>query len=101
MLLWHFGARGEIERVGSRDFESGASQPRDLEDCSAQYWVRSVLKVLQARHVDDKAIFHVTLQDALIGLVDLAHPDHLDIRYDAVLGAVVEHFLSFPNASDQ
>src|SRR5690242_21518247 len=38
--------------------------------------------VLQRLHVDHEAVFHVTLQHALVRLVDVAHRDHLDVADD-------------------
>ena len=54
----------------------------------------------QRRHVDHKAILHVTLQHALVGGIDVLNLDDLDIRDDAVLSTEVEQFLGLGNAAD-
>src|SRR5262249_20906064 len=55
---------------------------------------------LERSHVYDKAIFHVALQQALVGGVDLLHWDKFDVRSDALLSAEIEHFLSFPDTAN-
>src|SRR5918995_1724930 len=42
--------------------------------------------LLQGSHVDDEAVLHVALEQALVGLVDLLSPDHFNVRGDVVLG---------------
>src|SRR5882757_4778285 len=57
--------------------------------------------LLQRSEVDDEAVFHIALQHALVGLVDLLHRNHFDVGDDAMLGAVVEHLLCFLDAADE
>ena len=37
------------------------------------------LRLLQRRHVDDEAVFHVALEQAFVGFVDLLDRDHFDV----------------------
>jgi hypothetical protein len=55
----------------------------------------------QRRHVHHKAVFDVVLQHPVIGLVDVLHGDHLDVRNNAMLGAEIQHLLGLGNAADQ
>jgi len=41
----------------------------------------------QAGRIDHEAIFHVTLEHAFIGCVDLVGPDQFNVRHDIMLGA--------------
>ncbi|OLU23449.1 hypothetical protein BVH06_24580 [Pseudomonas sp. PA27(2017)] len=63
--------------------------------------LRRVLILGQGSHVDHEAVFHVTLEHALLGFVDVLDVDHFDVRDDVVLGAEVEHLLGFGDATDQ
>ena len=51
-------------------------------------------------HVDHKAVFHVSLQEALVRFVDLLYADGLDLTDDPVLGTELEQFLGFSDAAD-
>jgi hypothetical protein len=61
----------------------------------------SLFALFQAGDVDDEAIAHVALDHALIGFVDLADGDHLDIGRDTVVGAEVEHLLGLADPADE
>lgn len=63
------------------------------------YSIRPVLG--QRSAVDYEAIPHVTAHHAIVGLFDLLHLDHLDIRDDPVLCTEIEHLLSFGDSADQ
>src|SRR5712692_8942094 len=54
----------------------------------------------QRSHVDDEAVLHVALGEALVGFVDLLDADQLDVGGDAVLGAEIKHLLRFADAAD-
>src|SRR5437016_3027076 len=56
---------------------------------------------LQRRHIDHEPIFHIALQHALVGFVDLLDGDHFDVRDDSVFSAEVQHLLRLGNAADQ
>src|SRR4051812_44860186 len=45
--------------------------------------------VTELGDVDHETVFHVALQHALVGLVDVGRVDHFDLRHDAVLRAEV------------
>ncbi len=51
-------------------------------------------------HIDNEAIFYVTLQHASEGAFNLFASDHFDVGGDVVLAAEVEHLLRFANAAD-
>ena len=51
-------------------------------------------------HIDDEAILHVALQHALVGSIDVRHPDDLDVRGDSMSAAEIQQFLGFGNAPD-
>ncbi len=57
-------------------------------------------KLLQRAHVDHEAVFHVLLQHAFEGLIDLLDRDDLDVGRDLVLAAVLEHLLRFRHPAD-
>jgi hypothetical protein len=73
------------------------------ETCSALLATRLVTRrsALERGHVDHEAVFHIALEHAFVGLVDLVHGDHLDVRDDLMLGAEIQHFLGFSDASNQ
>ena len=52
-------------------------------------------------HVDHEAVADVVPEQPLIGLVDLAHLDELDLRVDVLRRAEIEHLLRFGNAADR
>src|SRR4030095_10087023 len=56
--------------------------------------------LLQPSHVDDEAVFHVTLEQSLVGLVDLLSPDHFHVRGDIALGAEIEHLLGLAGTAN-
>src|SRR5882762_9796412 len=56
--------------------------------------------LLKRSHVDDEAVLHVALEQAIVRFVDLLNLDELDIGSDSVLGAEVQHLLGLPNAAD-
>ncbi len=56
--------------------------------------------LLQRRHINHKAVLDVPFQQTLVGLVDLLNFDQFDIGGEAVIGAEIEHLLSFPNPAD-
>lgn len=56
---------------------------------------------LQRGHVDHEAILHIANDHPLIGLVDVADIEHLDIAADAMLGAEIQHFLSLGDTANQ
>src|SRR5579872_837197 len=56
--------------------------------------------LLQSSHINHKAIFHVALDEPVVGLVDLLNGDQLDVRGDSVLSAEVQHLLGFADAAD-
>lgn len=57
--------------------------------------------VLQRNHADGKAVFHITPEKSLIGLVDLLDRDHLDVTGDAVGPSEIEHLLRLCDAADE
>src|SRR6516225_139581 len=57
--------------------------------------------LLQRGIVDDEAVFHILLQQTVIGLVDLLYADLLDVRRDAVLAAEIEHLLRLAYAANR
>jgi len=60
-----------------------------------------LLLLLQGRHVDDEAVFHVASEHPLVSHVDLLDRDLLDVGHDAVLPAEIEHLLGLPDPTDQ
>ena len=52
-------------------------------------------------HIDNEPVLNVALQHALVGRIDVGHGNQLDVGGDAVLCAEIQHFLGFPDASDQ
>src|SRR3954471_20360131 len=54
----------------------------------------------QRSHVDHEPVANIALHHPLESLVDVGDVDHLDIRGDAVLGAIVEHLLGLWNPAD-
>ena len=56
--------------------------------------------LLQRGDIDDEAVFHITLEQPLVGFVDLLRPNHFDIGGDIMLGAEIEHLLSLKSAAD-
>ena len=55
---------------------------------------------IQRSHVDGEAVFHVGLEQPLVGLVDLLDRDHFDVGGDVVFAAEVEHLLGLGDAAD-
>ncbi len=53
-----------------------------------------------SRRVDDEAVAHVAVDDAIVCLVDPVGADRLDLCADAVLGAEVEHLLGRGDPAD-
>src|SRR5258706_795832 len=56
--------------------------------------------LLQSGHIDDKTIFYITLEQPIVGLVDLLNGDQFDVRGNSILGAEVQHLLRFPDTAD-
>src|SRR6266496_999374 len=54
----------------------------------------------QRCHINHKAVFHIALGQAVVGLVDVLNLDQFYVGGDAVLGAEIQHLLRFANASD-
>jgi hypothetical protein len=52
-------------------------------------------------HVNDEAEFHVVLQEAVVGFVNLLDGDEFDVAGDVMVAAKIEHFLRFANAADE
>ena len=59
-----------------------------------------MLQLSQRAHIDYEAVFHVLLQQAFEGFVDLLHWDDFDFRNNVVLAAVVEHLLRLRHAAN-
>lgn len=59
-----------------------------------------IFEALQRRHIDDETIANVAFDGALIRFFDALNRDEFDVRRDAALGAVVEHFLRFGEAAN-
>ena len=59
------------------------------------------LGVFQRGHVDHEAVFHVALEHAFVGFVDLVHADQLDVGGDVMLTAEIEHLLRLSEAADE
>ena len=67
-----------------------------------KYYSKSVSAgLLQAFHVDDKTVFHIALEQALVGLVDVLDINHFHFGHDIVRAAEIKHFLRFGDAADQ
>ena len=72
-------------------------------------WLRAVsllyyglpLSRLQRGHIDDEAVFHVSLDRAVIGRVHVLDRDGLDVAGNVVLAAEIEHLLRLRQATDQ
>jgi len=60
----------------------------------------SIIKYLQRSHIDHKTIFYVTLFHTLIGRRNVLYVDHFNIRYNIVLGTIVQHFLGLGYSAD-
>src|SRR5216684_1682901 len=56
--------------------------------------------LLEGRHINHEAVLHIAFRQPFIGLVDVLDLDQFNVRSDAVLGAEIQHLLSFANASD-
>jgi hypothetical protein len=56
--------------------------------------------VLQTRDIDHETVLHISFHHSFIRFIDLLNWDGLDVRGNAVFGAVVEHFLRFLNTAD-
>ena len=56
---------------------------------------------IQSGHIDDKAVFHVAFDGAVIGFVHFFHCDHFDIAGDVVLAAKIKHLLRFRQSANQ
>ena len=54
----------------------------------------------QRRVIDHKAIFHIALEHALVGFIDLLNWISSMSADDSLLGAEVEHLLGFGDAAD-
>jgi hypothetical protein len=61
---------------------------------------RALPVLLKRRHIDNEAVLHVPFEKAFVSLVDLLNFDQFDIGSDAVIGAEIEHLLSFLDAAD-
>ena len=68
--------------------------------CITQLLLYRPLLLFQRGYVNHEAVFHVVLQQAVVGLVDLVGSDYLDISGDVVLATKVEHLLCFADATD-
>src|SRR5260221_10475411 len=55
--------------------------------------------LLQSGHIDDKTIFYITLEQPIIGLVDLLNGDQFNVRGNSILGAEVKHLLRYPDTA--
>src|SRR5258708_1502179 len=62
--------------------------------------LKSGRRLFQRTHVDDEAVFHILLQQALVSFIDFLDGDDFDVRSNVVLTAIVEHLLSFNHAAD-
>lgn len=51
-------------------------------------------------HINNEAVLHIGLEQALVGFVDLLDRDDFDICGDVVLTAKIEHFLSLGDAAN-
>ena len=65
----------------------------------------SRLKILlslrfQRCHVDREPVFHIRLQQSLVGFVDLLNGNYFDIGGDVVFAAKIEHLLRFGDSAD-
>ena len=89
--IWRYRLRRTLTTAlsqwerGFKDLDFKSSQPSCLE----------------SRHVDDEAVFDISLDSAVIRLVDVLHGDLLDVTDDVVFATEVEHFLGFRDATDQ
>jgi hypothetical protein len=54
-------------------------------DGAPSVWVRNLL--FERSHINHEAVFHVTLGQAVIGLVDVLNLDQFNVGSDAVVGA--------------
>src|SRR5437899_12553458 len=55
---------------------------------------------LKRSHVDREPVFHIRLEQSLIGFVHLLDGDDFDIGSDVMLAAKIEHLLRFGNTAD-
>src|ERR1700722_1473422 len=42
-------------------------------------------------HIDHEAVFHIALQQAFVGGIDVLNTDHFDVAHDAVFRAEIQH----------
>ena len=54
----------------------------------------------QRSHIDAETVFHIRLDQSLVGFVDFLDRDDLDVGGDVVRAAEVEHLLRFGDAAD-
>jgi hypothetical protein len=85
--------------VKSPGLRTGRERPGHPPNCNG---IRSsaLAGLLQRGHIDDEAVLDVAFEQALVRLVNLRNFDQLDIGGDAVIGAEIEHLLSFLNTAD-
>jgi hypothetical protein len=63
--------------------------------------VGNVLELRQRADVNHESELHITSEYPLIRCIDLLDRDHLDVRFDPMLRAEVEHFLRFFDPADE
>ncbi len=57
-------------------------------------------RLLQRSHVDDEAVFHIALEQAIVGLIDLVNSDQFNVGSNSALGAEIQHLLGFSDTAD-
>src|SRR5258708_10049393 len=56
--------------------------------------------LFERRDINHKAVLHIGLRQPFIGLVNILNLYQFNVGSDAVVGAEIQHFLSFANTSD-
>ena len=56
---------------------------------------------MQRCHINNEAIFHVALDQAIVSLIYVLNGDEFDIRSDVMLAAEIQHFLGFFDTANQ
>ena len=54
---------------------------------------------LQRSHVDDKPVTYIALYHPVVRLMNILDVNHFNIRYDAFVGAEIQHLLRFSDAA--
>jgi len=78
--------------------ELAAHQPEPR--MSTRIFTLSVLLSFERSHINREAVLHISLEQSLVGFVDLPDRDDFDIGGDVVFAAKVEHLLGFGNTAD-